>query len=240
MPGAPGPTWPSPPSKALIVALGLVLAAACSRSTPPSVPVTPAPPTPAATPAIGPTPGSGASGRAPSDRPSPPVARPTPTPGPLARLGNTLAEANRAYARGEVTRAAELYRAVLQAGAGQPADPATRRVLAFARFRLGLTALLAGDEPRGRRALQEEFRGEADDAFREMAFQLWDTYAMTADLAAACERVTAFARQRQVRVDAAPALRLAPEQICVLPSSRATAAPSAPDTEGVDSGPPSP
>jgi hypothetical protein len=80
-----------------------------------------------------------------------------------------------------------------------------------------LIALLTSNDDRARKVLQDDFRAERDEQFRQLAFQLWDTYAMTGDLNAACARVAALAQEQRVRVDASPAFSLGPDQICVTP-----------------------
>lgn len=174
----------------------------------------------------------------PAPAPTAPPLEPRPTaeqspagtaPGPQEALQQELDRANRAYGQAQFPLAADLYRGVLRLGEGT-ATPGSglERVRAFAALRLGLSELLARNDELARELLQEQSRSEPDEAFRQMAFQLWDAYAMTGDPVAACARVSAFAQERGVSVESGAAGPIGPDQICVVPEAGATGSSLAP------------
>lgn len=189
-----------------------LLALACDQQPPPPLPTAAALPTRAS---ATPTP-------APTVAPTPTIRAtpvpPTPTPGPPSRLALDIVRANRAFDQGQFRSAAELYAQALQPVEATDESP-LRRLRAFAHFRLGLAALLDRQEGRARQVLQEESRDEPDPAFRQMAFQLWDAYAMTGDAVAGCARASSFAVDHAVRIELAANAIIGPTEICLVPPS---------------------
>jgi hypothetical protein len=61
---------------------------------------------------------------------------------------------------------------------------------AFARFRIILTDVIVGQEGDAVTILDEMRQKDADNPYLPLALLFWDTYGMTADLQAACTRVT--------------------------------------------------
>jgi hypothetical protein len=168
----------------------------------------------------------------PSRTPTPTV-RTVPSPSPQAaqtppRLYSTIANANAAFARKDLSTALRLYRqaasdeALNQAMPARPV-PAGPELRAFARFRIIVADALVGQEDDARETLDEMRQKDAGTAFLRLALVFWDTYGMTADPAVACGRVSQL-----VRENPEPVLRslnnwdpsdpeLVPEDICRLP-----------------------
>ncbi len=149
--------------------------------------------------------------------------RPSPSPSATARSRLTLlADAEAALDRRDVTAALRLYRqAAIDDGLvdptldGRSAGPDLR---AFASFRIVLLDAVVGQEDDAR-AILKQLRGDLERPFARLALVFWDTYGMTADLAAACRQVNQLVRDEPARFlrplnDGMAGLGVTPDTVC--------------------------
>ena len=140
-----------------------------------------------------------------------------------------IVDANAAFARKDYSTALRLYRqaarddTLVEGEAYPPKRLAGPELRAFARFRLVVADAVVAQEDDARATLEELRHLDAATPFPRLAAVFWDGYGMTADVRAACARVT-----RIVEADPLPVLRamngwgyanrdLRPDEVCVIP-----------------------
>ena len=186
---------------------------------------TPAPTTGPATFTSTPIPGATTAPTGAAATPASPRPSPSPSAATPSRL-TLLADAEAALDRRDVTAALRLYRQAATDDSlvdptldGRSAGPNLRD---FASFRIVLLDAIVGQEDDARDIL-EQLRGDASRPFAALALVFWDTYGMTADLAAACRQVNQLVRDEPARFlrplnEEAAGLGITPDTVCTVVS----------------------
>jgi hypothetical protein len=173
------------------------------------------------------TPGPGATPIPTTVAPTAASPRPSPSPSATTRSRLTLlVDAEAALNRRDVTTALRLYRQAATDDSladptldGRSTGPNLRD---FASFRIVLLDAIVGQDDDAR-AVLDQLRGDGDRPFAGLTLVFWDTYGMTADLAAACRQVNQLVRDAPDRFlpplnAGTNGLGLTPDSVCTVVS----------------------